>query len=476
MESATTPFDFTYCPSRHGTGSFKWGSWDHRFTNPGSDEPNCNNSNNNNNNNKDAGIEAEKVIPMWVADMDVCSPACVADALAQRAAHPVYGYTAPSQAMRKNLISWLNRKHHWQDGATSHPVQNDWLMFFPGVVAGVNIVLRALSMQAQKEREKAAEPCIDKLLGDVVVSVPAYPPFLFSPELHNQQLLAVPLARDGKTGEFSTDWKLVDAALAKLPPASAQRPRTFILCNPHNPSGRVFTRDELREVADYCERNNFYVISDEIWADLVMPPAAGRQAPQHIPFACVCSPALLQRTVTLMAPSKTFNVPGLGCSIAIVPDPQLRQLLMQGEKGIVPHPNLMGYVAAETAWGNPQSEQWLDGLLQLLADNRTLLRDTIHRWERVAGLSDGEPVFCEPEATYLAWFNAAVLLRRLGRDDLVDSKKGLAEELADRVGVGLSDGAEFADAGWLRINFGCPSATLAEALKRLDKVFGSRAK
>ncbi len=221
------------------------------------------------------------------------------------------------------------------------------------------------------------------------------------------------------------------------------RTRTFTLCNPHNPVGRVFTREELTTMAELCLRHDLTIISDEIHCDLIFSGA------QHIPIASL-SPELAARTITLIAPSKTFNIAGLYCSAAIIPDPELRRRFKAAAAGIVPSVNLMAFTAALAAYrdGGP----WLAACLRYLEDNRDYLMRFVE--DRLPGIS-----MSPMEGTYLAWLDC----REAG---ITGSP---AKFFLERARVGLNDGAWFGDGGegFVRLNFGCPRATLAEALERM---------
>jgi cystathionine beta-lyase len=370
---------FDHCPDRHGTDSLKWERW--------------------------AGRD---VLPLWVADMDVVSPPAVLEALHRRIDHGVFGYTIESARLRATACAWLERRHDWS-------VTPESLVFVPGVVSGFNQFIRAIGQ-----------------VGDGhLVHVPAYPPLLQAPGLHGQRLQRVPLT-EGADG-FSPTAEALAAA-------TDERTRSLLLCSPHNPTGRVFTSDELALCVEHCRRHNLWICSDEIWADLVLDGV-------HVPFARFCTeraPDLLARTVTLMAPSKTFNIAGLGCALAIIPDADLRRRFIAAGHGLVPHVPLTGLVAAEAAWS--QGDAWLDGLLDHLRGNRALVMDAC------VGLPQMRVHV--PQATYLAWCDA----RSLGLDPA-------AVLLAH--GLGLSEGRDFGASGWLRLNFGCPRDRLREALVRL---------
>ena len=222
--------------------------------------------------------------------------------------------------------------------------------------------------------------------------------------------------------------------------AIGERSKLFILCNPHNPLGRIFTRDELHKIAALCENNGLTLCSDEIHCDLLLDTNKS-----HIPTASLSS-NIAERTITLMAPSKTFNVAGLGLSFAVIANDKLRRKFQRAMQGIVPHPNLFGYTAALAAYKH--GGEWLEELLDYLRINRDMVYSRINA---MPGLST-----THVEATYLAWIDA----RDLGVDN--------PHQFFEKAGVGLSNGIEFFAKGFLRLNFGCPRDMLEEALERME--------
>lgn len=354
------------------------------------------------------------ILPLWVADMDFVSPPAVVEALKVRADHGVFGYTLAPASLVATVLAHLQAQFAWR-------VEPEWLVWLPGLVSGLNAVCRAVGQTGDQ----------------VLTCTPVYPPFLSAPELMGRRTLAVPLACEGDR------WRLdIEAMARSLTPQT----RLLLLCSPHNPVGRLWTREELLAVAELAERHDLVVCSDEIHAGLVLDP--GRH---HLPLAAL-APETARRTITLQAPSKTYNLPGLGCSFAVVPDSGLRRQLHRAMEGIVPHGNLMGYVAAEAAYRH--GEPWRLALLDYLRANRDLITAAV---ARMAGVRVA-PV----EATYLAWID----LRPTGI-----KKPGLFFEQA---GVGLSDGADFGAPGFVRLNFGCPRAILNQALLRMEQALLQR--
>lgn len=360
----------------------------------------------------------EDVLPMWVADMDFASPPPIIDALQKRVAHGVFGYGMDSKPLKQTLVERMARLYGWT-------IQPDDIVMLPGLVSGLNIVSRAVG-----ER------------GDgVLINTPVYGPFLTAPVNQYRTLQSAPLHAT-QTGRYVDYGLNMDGLAAAVEPST----RLFLLCNPHNPVGRAFTRAELTEIATFCEQHNLVICSDEIHCDLLLGET------QHIPIASLAS-EVAQRTITLMAPSKTFNVPGLGASFAIIQNPALRKQVETAMAGIVPHVNILGMVAAEAAYA--ECDDWLQALRAYLTANRDFAVRYIEA--HMPGV-----VTTNPEATYLLWLDLRAA--------------GLGEKPADRLlkdaKLAVNDGAWFGEGGegFIRMNFGCPRRTLVEGLERICTV------
>ena len=349
------------------------------------------------------------VLPLWVADMDFRVAPAIEEALARRVAHGVFGYAEPWPSLVASVVDHLAAEYGWA-------VEPSWVIWLPGLVTGLNVACRAVE-------------------GGAFTATPIYPPFLSA----SPHLATAPLRR----GADRWEWDL-EAAEAALTPDS----RLFLLCHPHNPVGRAWDERELRAIDDLAARRGLVVCSDEIHCGLVLDPAR-----RHLPYACL-SPDAARRSITLMAPSKTFNVPGLGCAFAVVPDPGLRRAVRGAMRGIVPHVNVLGLAACEAALRH--GGEWRGELIGYLRGNAERVRRAV---EAVPGLRT-TPV----EATSLAWIDA----RGTG---VTDPHRALEE-----AGVGLSDGRDFgpgdAYSGFVRLNFGCSRALLEEALGRMARAFG----
>jgi cystathionine beta-lyase len=384
---AKTPFDFDTLIDRRGTASVKWDKYGKR-----------------------------DIIPMWVADMDfACAPAIV-DALHRRVDHGIFGYSNPPAGLIDATIAHLKNEYGWQ-------VEPDWIVWLPGLVVGLNVVCRAFGGEG----------------AEVLTAVPIYPPFLSAPAHAARNAVRVQMSESN--GVWRWDMPALERAIT---PSS----RLLLLCNPHNPVGRVFTREELQEVADVCVRHNLVLCSDEIHNGLILDADK-----RHIPVASL-GEDIAQRTVTLMSASKTFNQPALGCAYAVASNPDLREKLRKTMAGIVHHVGLMGYVATEAAYRN--GKQWQLALLDYLRGNRDLV-------EREISAMPGLRVW-HAEATYLSWIDA----RGLPAEDAV--------KFFNDAGVGLYDGALFGASGFLRLNFACPRALLEKALERMSHAARSRHK
>lgn len=357
---------------------------------------------------------ADDVLPLWVADMDFVSPPAVIEALQARVAHGVFGYGRTSESLHRTLCEWSRQQYGWD-------IAPGWQLWLPGVVPALHLASLALT-----------EP------GDGVLTItPIYPPFLKVAEHTGRIAQTAELAEPEAPGD---PWRLDKAALEA---AITPRTRLLLWCHPHNPTGRVWQRDELAILAELAERHDLLIVSDELHCDLILDGEG------HRPLAALF-PELAQRIITLWAPSKTFNLAGLGCACAVIPDATLRQRLREAMSGLVPEVNVLGLLAAEVAYA--EGEPWRQALLDVLRDNRQLLLEHVARWPGVACSA--------PEATYLAWLD----LRQAG---LGDSPQ---RTLLDQARVALSDGADFGKPGFVRLNFGTPTAQLQEALQRLDRV------
>ena len=375
-------FDFTASPDRAGSDSIKWRRY--------------------------AGRD---VIPMWVADMDFAAPPPVLEALQARIAHGVFGYADPWPSLVEAVQAGIARDHGWH-------IEPDWLVWLPGVVTGFNLAC-AIAGEA----------------GDgIVTAAPVYPPFLSAPDNTGRLLQRCDLVL--ADGRWQWDWDALERTVDA-------RSRLLLLCSPHNPVGRVFDADELRQLADFAARHDLLICADEIHCGLVLDPER-----VHRPIAAL-DEAAARRTITLMAPSKTWNIPALYCAFAVIPDVALRRRYRDAMRGLIPHVNVLGMVATEAAYrdGGP----WRAALLDYVRGNRDRVVDAVGAMPGLATT--------RPEATYLSWIDCREMMAQHEVEDPV--------AFFEAAGVGLSDGRFFGAPGWLRLNFGCPRATLDEALRRM---------
>lgn len=349
------------------------------------------------------------VIPMWVADMDFAVAEPIQQALVKRIAHPVYGYTNPSNSLRQAIIAHLQAEYNWS-------VQADWLVFLPGVVTGLAVSCRAF--------------CKDD--DQIMVNPPIYHHFYDSHEGKRQTLTKVPLHKDN--GRWTYD-------INSMRRACADNLSMLMMCSPHNPTGTVFTRDELKSVGDMCAQNDMKIVSDEIHCDLVIDGES-----RHIPTAVACQEHA-DRIITLMSASKTWNLAGLNASFAIISNEEKREQFASACQSIVPLTPPLAHVATEAAYA--EGGPWRQSLLTYLKSNYDKIDSAL---KSIPGLKL-EPL----QATYLAWIDAT----ELGLDNTHDY---FVEH-----GVGLSSGEQFGQPQYIRLNFACPASVLDEALGRMRK-------
>jgi len=359
------------------------------------------------------------LLPMWVADMDFESPPEVVEAIVTRAKHGIYGYTARSDSYYESIVSWLSRRHGWE-------VEKEWISHAPGVVPAVHIAIMALTHPGDK----------------VIVQTPVYYPFFKAIEETGRQLILNPLIESG--GRYTMDFEDLERRIDS-------RTKIIILCSPHNPVGRVWTRDELSKLGEICLSSNIKIISDEIHSDLVL----GNN--RHIPIATI-SEEVSSITLTCVAPSKTFNLAGLSSAAVISSSSTLlseySNMLSSVGAGMS---NVFGTIALQTAYN--KGEHWLEELLEYISGNFEYMRDFLKA-------NFPEVKVTELEGTYLAWID----FRGTGMS--VEELKNLLYEKAK---VGFEDGSIFGmeGEGFMRVNLACPRAIVEEAMKRLINVWKS---
>jgi cystathionine beta-lyase len=372
-------FNFTKSPERHQTGSLKWQKY--------------------------AGRD---ILPMWVADMDFVSPEPIREALRSWVEHGVYGYTIPYTSVEDAVIEYF-------ESVQQTKIEREWLVWMPGLVPALNAASRAFGAAGE----------------GILTNTPVYPPFLTAPEWQGKSLQAVPLKWDDE--RFIFDFEAMEAAVT-------EQTRLFVLCNPHNPVGRAWSRSELEQLVSFCQRHELLVVSDEIHCDLILSKDCTHQT-----FLGLGEWAH-EHSLTLMAPSKTYNVPGLACSFIVVPNSRLRAQFQRAARGLITEVNCMGYAACEAAYRF--CEPWRQALIDVLRSNYAILA------RRVAEEMPRIQLF-PLEATYLAWMD----VRALGQSDPV--------AFFESFGVGLSDGAAFGSPGYVRFNFGTTEENVQRALDRM---------
>ena len=355
----------------------------------------------------------EGLLPLWVADMDFPAPREVLTVLRRRVRHPVYGYTLEPESWFQAAAAWIRARHGWD-------LQRDWLLACPGVVPAINLAILAFTAPGDS----------------VVIQPPVYHPFAACVRNNARQVLENPLRLEGTA--YCLDLEHLERSID-------ERTRLLILCSPHNPVARVWRKEELERMAEVCLRHGLIVVSDEIHCDLVLP------GHRHLPTAAL-SGEVARRTVTLLSATKTFNLAGLGGSLAVIADPELRRRFRAAKEALwTSVANACSVAAAEAAWRH--GAPWLERVLAYVAGNYRFLQDFL------AARLPAARVF-PLEGTYLAWLD----FRDLGFSDAQ-----LKERILHQARVWLDDGPMFGTGGqgFQRLNLACPRVILQEALRRL---------
>ena len=354
------------------------------------------------------------VLPMWVADMDFKCPPEVIEAIKERANQGIFGYTERPSDLTSLLKQRLYDRSGWD-------IEPDWVTWMPGVVVGLNVACRTVLSP-----------------GDMVMMPsPIYRPFVYAPDNMNRGMLKTELIND--EGRLVLDYESINNLIS-------DDIKMFYFCNPHNPGGTMFKEEEIKEIVDTCKRNETIICADEIHSDLTFLKERG-----HIHLAQTSEWAA-NNSITLVSPTKTFNMQGLPCGAAIIPNPEIRKEFRRNMRGIAAHIGVFAYTAAEAAYrfGDP----WHEELMKYLEKNRSFLREEV---SKIEGLS-----LYGPEATYLAWIDCS----KTGLDDPAD--------FFINAGVGVHRGEWFGDSNFVRLNFGCPYTRLEEAVNRIKKAFSQR--
>ncbi|MFC4182743.1 MalY/PatB family protein [Saccharococcus thermophilus] len=353
------------------------------------------------------------VLPMWVADMDFPAPPAVIEALHKRIQHGIFGYTVIPDSLKEAMQHWLKARHQWD-------MDRSWFVFSTGVVPAIATAIEAFSEEGDR----------------VVVFTPVYPPLFQLVRQHRRTLVTSPLQL--KETRYEIDW---DDFTKKI-----QGAKLLLLCSPHNPGGRVWTKEELEKIGQLCLEHDVILISDEIHADLTFPPN------RHVPFASIC-PEFAERSVTCIAPTKTFNLAGLQAAAAIIANESLRRQFrkIQQRQGFFTL-NTFAVVGTEAAYR--YGEEWLDALLTYLQENTDYVCSYIQTHLPALRV-------IRPEATYLVWIDC----RQLGM-----TEKQLKTLLLEKGKIAVEFGSKFGEEGkgFIRMNVACPRKTLEEALDRLS--------
>ncbi|MEH7237135.1 MalY/PatB family protein [Bacillus sp. JJ1562] len=362
----------------------------------------------------------KKILPMWVADMDFKSPQPVIDALQKRVEHGIFGYTTRPNSYYEATVGWMKRRHKWT-------IEKDWICFTPGVVPALGIIVQNFTRPGDK----------------ILIQQPVYYPFMSVIEKNAREIVSNPLRLEN--GRYYMDLndleKKIDSSV-----------KMIIISNPHNPVGRVWTKDELTKLGEICLKHNILVVSDEIHSDLVY------KGNVHIPFASI-SEEFAGNSITCTAPSKTFNLAGLQTSNMIIPNKELRESFNKAiEDRFIGITNTFGVTALIAAYEN--GDEWLDQLLDYLIENLQFLKDYIKS-------NIPEVKVIEPDATYLVWLDC--------RELELDAKE--LEHVIQKQGkVAFDEGYIFGKEGegFTRINIACPKALLEEGLKRFSQALKNK--
>lgn len=354
------------------------------------------------------------IMPLWVADMDIAAPEAITNALIKRAQHPIYGYTFYPESLYEALITWLKKRHGWA-------VERDWIMMAPGVVTSLFASVMACTEQ-----------------GDgVIVQPPIYSPFFSAVSTNQRHLIENPLVL--KDGVYYIDFEHLERC-------AADGAKMLLFCSPHNPVGRVWNKSELVQLLEITRRYDMIILSDEIHGDLIYPDE------KHITLAMLANES--DKIITTIAPSKTFNIPGLGLSALIVPNSQQRANLKKVFDSLhLSNTNPFSIVAFEAAYRG--GEAWLEALLIYLLDNRDFVSDYLKK--NIPSIS-----LIQPQGTYLLWLDCRSLA-------MTDAQ--LEVFFVQKAKVGMNAGKTFGEggSGFMRLNIASPRSVIYDALTRITK-------
>jgi cystathionine beta-lyase len=359
------------------------------------------------------------VIPMWVADMDFNTPDFIVESLQKRLEHPIYGYSFRSTEYFQSMIRWIKSRHNWS-------VEKEWISFCPGIVPALNFCTLAFTQTGD----------------NIIVQPPVYFPFFSAAESHGRNLIY------NRLTESEGTWSMDFDSLAR---GIDSKTKMIIISNPHNPVGRVWTPEELTRLADICLKQNIVIISDEIHCDLILPGFT------HTPVASL-SEEIAENTVTLIAPSKTFNIAGLSTSSVIIQNPVLRKSFNRIVENLhIGNGNIFGNMASIAAYSH--GHEWLDSLLDYIDNNVEFVKNYCSKM-----IPEIIPV--QPEATYMIWLDC----RKLGM-----SGKDLQNFFVTKAGIGMNEGSTFGPGGegFMRMNIGATHQTVMRAMEQIEKAIAS---
>lgn len=361
----------------------------------------------------------EDILPMWVADMDFKAPEEVIEALQVKLDHGVFGYNIKSDSLYESIINWVKTRYNWD-------IKKEWISFTPGVVAALNIAVREFAKEGEK----------------IVIQPAVYPPFFRVLENNKVKPNLNPLIHNGE--KFVMDYDSLEKSIDS-------ETKALILCNPHNPVGRVWTREELSKLGEICLAHNLIIISDEIHGDLTFKDH------NTIPMASI-SEEIAQNTITFIAPSKSFNIAGLATSVAIIPNKELREIFENGTAKLeIGKVTTFGGTALEAAY--TKGGEWLDEVMEYIENNADLAIDYITK-------NIPEVKVKKPEGTYLLWLNFKSLNK---------SQEEIQNALVNIGKIGLNDGSSYGDQGrgYFRLNIACPRSILEDGLNRIKRAVDS---
>lgn len=382
-------YDFDRVIDRSGTASYKWDQSEKLFGN-------------------------KDVLPLWVADMDFEAPREVIEAITERAKQGIYGYTIRTDSYFEAVSGWLSRRHNWK-------VRHEWISSSPGIVPALSMMVLAYTEPGNR----------------IILQSPVYYPFYDVIRMNDRVVVDNPLIL--QDGQYRFDFDLLEQ--------QAKDAKMLLLCSPHNPGGRVWTREELERIGDICLRNDVLVVADEIHHDLVF------KGHRHIPFAAI-SDSFAQASITCIAPSKTFNLAGLQAASVIIPNEKLRLKYTSLLKTLSLHmESFFGLTAVESSYTH--GEEWLEQLLVYLEGNLDTLLQYVEN-----NIPDVKAI--RPEGTYMVWMDCRAVS---------DSPSELKKLMFEQAGVAFSEGSVFGKQGegYLRVNLACPRSILQEALERFGK-------